>query len=324
MEKTITRIAGDTPKREWVRRAAAYVRVSTLAEKQQYSFAAQYAYWKERLSSDPKLEFVGVYADEGISGKNLKRRKAFLEMVEHAKAGQIEIIFVKSVTRFGRNLMDVMTTVRELRDDYGVIVYFEEEDLYSDEPKADSYLALKAMVAEQELHDMAEQQKWAIRQKFQKGILNNNGRFYGFALADDGTGYKKLVPVFAEAEVVRLIFTLYLKDGYSIETVAEELTRRGIPTATGKSRIWRNNTVNQILRNEKYTGDALLQKVYHESFTRKKNDAAAPAVPMVYVENAHEAIVDKETWNKVQEILTKNRKKLPKHRVKKYSNGYSK
>lgn len=308
MTKTVPKLISEpVPINERIRKAAAYVRVSTDSEKQLHSFGTQYEYWVKQIKKNPKLRFVGVYADEGISGKSLKNRKAFNEMVEHAKLGKIEIIFVKSVTRFGRNLLDVVKTVRELRDEHQVIVYFEEEELYSDDPMADTLLSLRAMVAEQELKDMAEQQKWAIRRKFRKGILNNNGRFYGYTLKDDGSGIKQLTPIPHEAEIVRLIYSLYLQADSTFISIAKELTERGIPTPSQKRKEWGCNAVARILTNEKYTGDALLQKVYHEDFAQVKNTGNNPDAPMIFVENNHEGIVDKEIYRRVQEKIAARR-----------------
>ena len=319
MESTARLIHEPVAPHELIRKAAAYVRVSTDSEKQLHSFAAQYAYWEKAIKKNSKLKFVGVYSDEGISGKSLKKRKAFNEMVAHAKAGKIEIIFVKSVTRFGRNLLDVVKTVRELLTEHGVVVYFEEEDLYSDDPMAETLLTLRAMVAEQEIKDMAEQQKWAIRGKFKQGILNNNGRFYGYRLEDDGSGRKQLVPIPHEAEVVRFIFDLYLSDeNATYANIAAELTRRGIPTPQERRTEWNTNSIPRILTNEKYSGDALCQKVYYEDFSPIRNTGNNPDAPFIFIENNHEAIVDKETFRRVQEKLkSRSNKKLAGGKIKK-------
>ncbi|MCL2798018.1 MAG: recombinase family protein [Firmicutes bacterium] len=251
------------------------------------------------------VEFAGVYSDEGISGKSLKRRKAFNEMVEHAKAGKIKIIFVKSVSRFGRNFMDVLKTVRELRDEYGVIVYFEEEDLHSDDPLADTMLSLRAMVAEQELKDMSENQKWAVRRRFRKGIQTYKGRFYGYSFVDDPFGGKRLVPIPHEAEAVRLMYSLYL-DGLTVLAIAKELSSRGIVTPYGK-RIWATNTIADMLSNEKYTGDALLQKYCSENYKQFRNKGDNPDAPLVFVEDCHEAIIDKATFQRAQSEMARRR-----------------
>jgi DNA invertase Pin-like site-specific DNA recombinase len=283
-----------------VRLARAYVRVSTANEKQLHSFAAQKEYWERFIARDPSLKLVGIWADEGISGHSIKKRKRFLDLVECAKRGEISIIFTKAVSRFGRNLLDVLKTVRELRDDYGVICYFEEENLYSDEPMADNILSMRAMVAEQELQDMSDNQKWAIRKRFRQGLPNNNGRVYGYTLVPDEHGIKRLCPNKEEAEVVKYIFHLYLNEGLGREAIARRLTQLKIPTASGNA-VWHCNVIADMLRNVKYTSDAMFQRTYRENFVKYLNKGDNPEAPLIYIENDHEGIIDKATFDAVQE-----------------------
>jgi DNA invertase Pin-like site-specific DNA recombinase len=281
-----------------VRRAAAYVRVSSASEKQLHSFSAQKEYWERFIAGDPMLRLVGVWADEGLSGHTMRNRKQFLALVQAAKQGEINIIFTKAVSRFGRNLLDVLKTVRELRDEYGVVCYFEEENLYSDEPMADTILSMRAMVAEQELQDMSDNQKWSIRKRFRQGLPNNNGRFYGYTLAADQTGVKRITPNPEEAEVVRLIFRLFL-GGMGHEAIAKKLTEMGIVAPKGGKR-WGANTIAKMLKNEKYTSDAVFQKYKTDNFVKRENKGDDPAAPLIYIENDHEGIIDKATFTKAQ------------------------
>ena len=302
METTNMRVLFDPAANdEKVRNAGAYVRVSTRSDKQQHSYASQKEYWRSRIESDPKLNFVGIWADDGISGKSMRKRKAFIEMIECAKAGGVEVIFVKSVSRFGRNFFDVVKTIKDLRVNHGVAVYFEEENIWSTDKMADTILSMRAMLAEQELKDMSDNMKWAIRARFKKCVLNNNGRTYGFALEDDGTGVKRLVPIPAEAEVVRFIYGLYL-NGSGVNAIAKELMRCGVPTAQGKT-LWRPNVIRAILGNEKHMGDAIMQKIITVDYKPLVNRDADPAAPRIYIEDDHEPIVDKETWYRAQELL---------------------
>ena len=285
----------DTKRR---RKAGAYARVSTRKEDQLHSFSNQKEYWEERIKADPALEFVGLWADEGISGKSLNRRQQFLEMVECAKAGQVDIIFVKSVTRFGRNFMDIIATVRELRDHYGVTIHFEEENLYTDDVTAELELSIRAVIAEQEIIDMSENQKWSIRQRLKKGLLTGGCRLYGYKAVADEQGIKRLVVVPQEAKVIRYIYSLYL-DGKSLRAIADELSKEKIPTMTGLAK-WSPSIIRAILTNEKMTGDTLLQKTYRENFQVVINKNDNPEAPLILIENDHEAIIDKGTFTTVQ------------------------
>jgi len=305
-ERQITLVHEPIPREERILRACAYVRVSTNSEDQLHSFAAQRDYWKHKLSNNPKFKFVGVFADEGISGKSAKKRKQFMEMVEHAKRGKIDIIFVKSVSRFGRDLVDILYHVRDLRDNYKVVVYFEEEEMYSDDPLADTLLSMRAMVAEQELKDMSEQQKWAARRRYENGSVEMASKMLGYRVQKDGNGrlmrnaHGNLIMHIKEdeAETVRLIFSLYIS-GKSCQYVGEELERRGRLTVTG-NRKWGTDGIRRILRNEKYIGNALLQKTYMEDFVPRKNNSDDPKVQMYYVENHHDPIIDRETFETAQ------------------------
>lgn len=315
MENKVTLINEPVPRDERVLRACAYVRVSTGSEDQKNSFEAQRSYWKQKLTTDARYKYVGIYADEGISGKATRNRKQFLDMVEHAKLGKIDIIFTKSVMRFGRNFVDILYHVRDLRHNYGVVVYFEEEEMYSDDALADTILSMRAMVAEQEIKDMSEQQKWAARRRFAQGSVELNGVILGYNLVKGEDGVNRLEINESQAETVRLIFSLYIS-GLSIQKIKAELERQSRLTAKGGTR-WPMSTIGRMLENEKYMGDAWLQKTYKEDFKKVYNDRENPAVPIVYIENNHPPIIDRETFHKVQRLKAERTNKLKNKKITK-------
>ncbi|MEG1882012.1 MAG: recombinase family protein [Clostridia bacterium] len=303
-DNQVSLIYDPIPMQDTVRRACAYARVSTRSEAQAHSFMEQSEYWKNKLSNDPKFIYVGVYADNGISGKSRNNRQAFNEMVEYALAGNIDIIFTKSVMRFGRNLLDVLKVVRELKQS-GVIVYFEEEDLYSDSPMADTLLSIRATVAEEELEDMSQNQKWAIRKRFKEGWALLNDRTFGYRLRhrEDGSSY--LVIDEEQARAIRRVFELYLQ-GYGVIGIAKKMTQDGYKTAQN-AKAWSGSTVSVILKNEIYIGDILMQKTYMENYKQTLNRNDKAEAPKIYIENCHEPIITKEIFQTAQEIMERKR-----------------
>jgi len=271
-------------------RKCAYARVSTNHEEQESSLAFQTQYYKALIESEKDSEFVGIYADTK-SGKTARLRKQFKAMIQAAKREEIDYIITKSISRFARNLVETLKIIRELRE-IGVGVYFEKENIDTLDYKSDFIISIYSLVAESELKSMGDQVKWAARKRFKNGSVELSPSIYGYTLKDG-----KLVPVPNEAAIVKEIFEKYAA-GMGADSIAKSLNDRGFRTKLTQN-LWRSNTILQILDNEKYIGDAILQKTYGKDYKRIKNDGS---VPMYYVENNHEPIISKELFEKVQAI----------------------
>jgi len=276
------------------RRTAAYARVSTDHEDQELSYEAQVDYYTRYINENPDLEFVKVYSDEGISGCNTKGRVGFKQMIEDALAGHMDLIITKSVSRFARNTVDSLSTIRLLKE-HGVEVYFEKENIWTFDGKGELLITIMSSLAQEESRSISENVIWGHRKRFADGkVMVPFGRFLGFERGEDGN----LVVNQEQAVVVRLIYKLFL-EGHTCYTVARMLTERGIPTPGGKEK-WNDSCVRSILTNEKYKGDALLQKVFTTDFLTKEKKKNEGEVPQYYVEGNHEAIVSPEVFAQVQ------------------------
>ena len=263
------------------RRVAAYARVSTSSEEQLTSYEAQVDYYTRFIQSKPEWEFVRVYTDEGISAVNTKKREGFNQMVRDALDGKIDLIVTKSVSRFARNTVDSLVTVRKLKEK-GVEVYFEKENIYTLDSKGELLITIMSSLAQEESRSISENVTWGQRKRFADGKVSlPYSHFLGYRKGDNGL--PEIVP--EEAETVRWIYSLFLS-GKTTSSIAGLLTREGIPTPAGK-RKWAASTVESILKNEKYKGDALLQKAFTVDFLTKKQKKNEGEVPQYYVENNH-------------------------------------
>ena len=279
------------------RRVAAYARVSTEKDEQFTSYEAQIDYYTSYIKSRPDWAFVSVYSDEGKTGCNTFRREGFNRMVDDALAGKIDLIVTKSVSRFARNTVDSLTTIRKLKDK-GVEVYFEKENIWTFDGKGELMLTIMSSLAQEESRSISENCAWGQRKRFADGKVSVPfGRFLGYDRGPDGN----LVVNEEQAKIVRRIYAEFLQ-GYTPYGIARRLTEDGIPTPGGK-KVWGKSVVQSILTNEKYKGDALLQKVFTEDFITKKKVRNTGQVPQYYVEGNHEAIVSAETFDLVQEQL---------------------
>ena len=279
------------------RRVAAYARVSTDKDEQFTSYEAQIDYYTNYIKGRPDWEFVSVYSDEGKTGCNTSRREGFKRMVDDALDGKIDLIVTKSVSRFARNTVDSLTTIRKLKDK-GVEVYFEKENIWTFDGKGELMLTIMSSLAQEESRSISENCAWGQRKRFADGkVTVPFGRFLGYDRGPDGN----LVVNEEQAKVVRRIYAEFLR-GYTPYAIANHLTADGIPTPGGKT-VWGKGVVLSILTNEKYKGDALLQKVFTEDFISKKKVKNTGQVPQYYVEGNHEAIVSAETFDLVQEQI---------------------
>ena len=285
------------------RRVAAYARVSTDEDEQLTSYQNQVEYYTRYIKSRPDWEFIGLYADEGISGLNTKKRSGFRQMVEDAMNGRIDLILTKSISRFARNTVDSLVTIRELKAK-GVEVFFEKENIYTFDSKGELMITIMSSIAQEESRSISENITWGMRKNMARGkVTMAYGKFLGYRRGADG----KPEIVEEEAEVVRRIYRLYL-DGHTVREITRILTGDGIPTPSGKNCNWSVSTIMSILRNEKYKGDALLQKVYTADFLNKKMKKNNGVLPQYYVENSHPAIIDEETFLLVQELREHRRR----------------
>ena len=276
------------------RRVAAYARVSTDEEEQLSSYEAQVDYYTRYINGNPEWEFVGIYADEGISGTTTKKRDGFNRMVADALDGKIDLILTKSISRFARNTVDTLTTVRKLKEN-GVEIFFEKEGIYTMDGKGELLITIMSSVSQEESRSISENVTWGKRKSMEDGkVCLAYKRFLGYEKGDDGL--PRIVE--EEAKAVRLIYRLFL-EGQTYRNIARHLTGRGIPTPGGK-REWSVSTVASILGNEKYKGDALLQKTYTVDFLNKTMKRNEGELPQYYIENSHPAIISPETFDLVQ------------------------
>lgn len=291
------------------KRVAAYARVSTDSDEQFTSYEAQVEFYTHYIQSNPEWEFVAVYADEGITGTNTKKREGFNRMIKDALAGKIDLILTKSISRFARNTVDSLTTIRQLKEK-GIEVYFEKENIYTLDSKGEVMLTIMSSLAQEESRSISENVTWGKRRSMEDGRFSLAYKhFLGYEKGDDGL--PKIIE--EEAKTVRKIYDLFLA-GYTVRMIADQLTGEGIPTPAGKAK-WSVSTIMSILQNEKYKGDALLQKTYTVDFlskTVKKNNGE---VPQYYIQNSHPAIIHPETFELVQNEIKRrqpNRRHLHK------------
>ena len=284
------------------RRVAGYARVSTDHDEQLTSYEAQVDYYTRYIQSRNDWEFVGMYTDEGISATNTKHRKGFKRMIDDAMDGKIDLIITKSVSRFARNTVDSLTTVRKLKDK-GIEIYFEKENIWTLDAKGELLITIMSSLAQEESRSISENVTWGHRKRFADGKVSLAfSHFLGYDRGMDGN----LIVNKKQAEIVKLIYRLYLS-GYTFHSIAKELTERKIPTPAG-CKIWRANTIRSILMNEKYKGDALLQKKITVDFLTKETKKNEGEVPQYYVEHNHEAIISPQVFDWVQEEIKRRRK----------------
>lgn len=281
----------DQPKK---RKVAGYARVSTDSEEQQTSYEAQVSYYTEYIQKRADWEFTGVYTDQGISATNTKHRDGFNRMIADALSGKIDLIVTKSVSRFARNTVDSLTTVRKLKEK-GVEVYFEKENIYTLDSKGELFITIMSSLAQEESRSISENVTWGQRKRMADGkVTMPYGRFLGYRKGEDGL--PEIVP--EEAEVVTLIYKSFM-EGMTPLKIAKMLIEREIPTPAG-GKEWHASTIKSILTNEKYKGSALLQKKFTVDFLTKKQKVNEGEVPQYFVEHSHDAIIDPEEFELVQ------------------------
>ncbi|CUH97159.1 hypothetical protein P22_3285 [Propionispora sp. 2/2-37] len=284
------------------KRVCAYCRVSTDTDEQLSSYEAQVTYYEEYIKKRPDWEFAGIYADEGITGTNTKNRTEFNRMIDDCLTGRIDLIVTKSISRFARNTLDCLKYVRMLKDK-GVAIFFEKENIDTMDSKGEVLLTILSSLAQDESRSISENSRWGIVRRFQQGKVRvNHKKFIGYDKDENG----ELVINKQEAAIVRRVFTEYLA-GKGCKAIGKGLERDGILTATGK-KVWHESVIMKMLQNEKYAGDALLQKTITVDFLTHKRVINKGYVPQYFVENNHPAIIAKETFQAVQTEMERRSK----------------
>ena len=281
------------------KRVAAYCRVSTDREEQEHSFETQKAMYTEMIMMKPTWQMAGIYADEGITGTVAKKRPGFMKMIEDCRKGKIDMIVTKSVSRFSRNNLDCLMYVRELKQ-LGIPIIFEKEGINTIQVSSELLLTLFGALSQAESESISMNVKLGIRQSLKNGNVRFSYKtFLGYRKGADGQ--PEIVP--EQADIVRRIYNDFLAGATYLE-IAKRLTEENVPTMGGGNR-WFSERIKSILKNEKYKGDALLQKTYITDPISKRVKKNNGELPMYYVENSHPAIIERRIFDRVQEEIAR-------------------
>ena len=253
------------------------------------------AYFTKLITENPSWQLAGIYADDGISGTDMKKRDNFNAMMERClqKDGDIDLILTKSISRFARNTVDCLSCIRKLKE-RNIAIYFEKEHINTLESTGELLITILSSQAQEESRNISENVKWGLKRKYEKGEMLVR-RMFGYGKSTDGQLY--IIP--EEAEVVRLIYGKYL-EGESLNSIARILKEKGIKTIRGNTE-WNVNSIRTILINEKYIGDAMAQKTFTIDYLTKTRKENQGELQKYYVENTYEAIIPREVFYKVQE-----------------------
>lgn len=305
MERTVQKINPIDVALPKKKRVAAYARVSSGKDAMLHSLSAQVSYYSDYIQKHPGWEYIGVYADEALTGTK-EDRAEFQRLLADCRNGKVEMVVTKSISRFARNTLTLLEAVRELKS-IGIDVYFEKEDLHSISGDGELMLSILASFAQEESRSVSENCKWRIRKRFQAGEPANWRFLYGYRI---NRGVVEIDP--GQAKIVQMIFRNYLA-GDGMHKIAKKLSDIGIPRLYGGS--WNASRVMEILKNEKYTGNALLQKAYVADHLTKKEVRNCGELPMFYAEGTHNPIIDLETFERVQALIETKRIKSDPTRV---------
>lgn len=293
------------------KRVAAYCRVSTDQEMQLNSFEAQRRFYEDKIKTNPEYELAGIYTDEGISGTSTKKRDQFNKMIADCKADKIDMIITKSISRFARNTLDCLNYVRMLKG-LGIAIMFEKEGINTLDSTGETLLTILSSLAQEESLSLSLNSTWGVRRRFEQGkVTINEKMFLGYDKDEQGN----LIINEKQAVIVRRIYKSYL-DGKGTNHIARELERDKIKNSQGKTK-WYESTIRSMLQNEKYKGDALLQKSYTVDFLTKERVKNDGDVPQYYVKESHPAIIDPETWGAVQLEMQRRKAFCEEHGIKK-------
>lgn len=272
------------------RKVAAYARVSTDQDYQETSFREQVNFYTKYIKGNADWVYAGMYTDKGISGLQKNNRTGFNRMINDATHGKIDLILTKSVSRFARNTLDSISTIRKLRDN-NVVVYFEKENIWTDDSKCELLLTIMSSLAQEESRSISTNVQWGYQKKFKcgEGVISYKNTL-GFDKDDDGN----YIIINEEAKIIRKIFDLYIKS-YSYKEISDYLKNNKINSPKGNT-DWSKATIRSIISNEKYCGDALLQKTFTPDYIKKKCVINNGEVPQYYITDHHKGIVSKETF----------------------------
>lgn len=299
MERTIKKIVFPVQEAPKLTRVAAYARVSSGKDAMLHSLSAQVSYYNELIQRHPGWVFCGIYADEALTGTKADREN-FTRLLQDCKAGKVDMVITKSISRFARNTVTLLETVRELKL-IGVDVYFEEQNIHSISADGELMLSILASYAQEESLSASENQKWRIKRNFENG-MPWNGTLLGYRYENG-----KYIIVSEEAETVRLIFDSYLS-GMGITAIMKMLNEKGILSRNGNA--WCKSSVMRVLRNYAYTGNLLLQQTYRENHLTKRTLQNNGEFPKYHITGSHEPIIPLRQFNAVQEEI---RRRAEKH-----------
>lgn len=305
----VTEITVNSKEENKIVRLAAYCRVSSDSADQLHSFAAQIRYYKDYERKHPEYKLVDIYADEGLTGTSMEKRYELNRLIRDCKKGKIDRIVVKSVSRFARNTQELLICIRLLKE-IGVSVYFEEQGIDTDKLNSEMIVTFPGMASQQESESISGNMRWSYKKRMESGVFNCCTPAYGYIMKDGQITVNE-----PEAVVIRRIFDLYLQ-GTGKQNIAKILNNEGICRRYGKEK-WYESAVHYILNNERYMGDALLQKSYTTEtlpFRRKRNQGE---LPKYYVENSNPPIVSREIYQAVQ-TLQNSRKNVYSNSKGKY------
>jgi len=295
------------------KRVAAYCRVSSGSEEQLGSLNAQTSYYEKCINDNPDYILAGIYTDEGISGTDLKKREAFNRLMQDAREGHIDMIITKSLSRFGRNTLDCLRSLRELKA-LNVDVLFEKEQIHCLTSQGEVLISLISAVAQTESLALSENVKWGIRRKYERGHVQSipSGKFLGYDKDQEGN----LVINEAQAAIVRRIYQEFL-DGYGTFQIARRLTDEKVPMAFG-GKEWCASHIRKVLTNEKIKGDTRFQKTYNADYLTKRRAKNRGELPQYYIEGSHPGIIDRDTWECVQLELARQKRYCQDHHISTY------
>lgn len=280
-------------------RVAAYCRVSTDDEEQLTSYEAQKNYYTDKIMTNKEWTMAGIFADEGITGTSARKRPEFLRMIRQCKQGKIDIVLTKSISRFARNTVDCLNYVRALKE-LGIAVIFEKENMNTLEIDSEIIITMLGAFAQSESESISANVRWGIRQAMKEGKATIQYKYlYGYRKGDDGK--PEIIP--DQAEVVRKIYDLFLS-GTPVRGIQEYLNANSVPNINGEPK-WARSAIDSILTNEKYCGDVLLQKTYIDDCINKKVKKNTGQLPMYLVQNHHEGIISRETFDAAQAELAR-------------------
>ena len=287
-------------------RVAAYCRVSTDDEEQLTSYEAQKNYYTDKIMTNKEWTMAGIFADEGITGTSARKRPEFLRMIRQCKQGKIDIVLTKSISRFARNTVDCLNYVRALKE-LGIAVIFEKENMNTLEIDSEILITMLGAFAQSESESISANVRWGIRQAMKEGKATIQYKYlYGYRKGDDGK--PEIIP--DQAEVVRKIYDLFLS-GTPVRGIQEYLNENAVPNINSEPK-WARSAIDSILKNEKYCGDVLLQKTYIDDCINKKVKKNTGQLPMYLVQNHHEGIISRETFDAAQaELAHRNAGKSP-------------